>query len=68
MFEAGEYYGGLCVDYGNVGPIMSVDGSRVSPGAGTYNQPVKYACQKNYIVMLSDGLPTRHSGMPLSRH
>ncbi|MGB5591477.1 MAG: PilC/PilY family type IV pilus protein, partial [Gammaproteobacteria bacterium] len=61
MYEAGQYFTGRNVDYGNVGPVMSVPASRLGGGAGgvTYSKPINYACQKNYIVLLTDGAPTR---------
>jgi hypothetical protein len=52
---------GRNVDYGNTGPVLSVGASRTSGTVAgtTYKKPVMYACQKNYIVLLTDGLPTR---------
>ncbi|MCC7464220.1 MAG: hypothetical protein IT480_17385, partial [Gammaproteobacteria bacterium] len=31
-------------------------------GAATYDSPADYSCQKNYIVYLTDGLPTTDTG------
>ncbi len=64
LYEAANYYMGRNVDYGNVGPVQSVAGARVGNViTGTqYAQPVSYACQKNYIVLLTDGLPTQDVG------
>lgn len=60
MFEAGQYFMGRNVDYGNVGPVLSVGPSRVGGVGGTaYLAPINEACQKNYIVLLTDGAPTR---------
>jgi type IV pilus assembly protein PilY1 len=59
LYEAGQYYTGGSVVYGDVGPLFSVPASR-NPADGTvYNQPISFECQKNYIVMLTDGEPTR---------
>lgn len=64
LYEAANYYMGRNVDYGNVGPVMSVAAARVGNLAdGTqYRKPVSYACQKNYIVLLTDGQPTQDVG------
>ncbi len=61
MYEAGQYYTGRNVDYGNVGPNFSVAESRLGGAANgaAYAAPINYACQKNYIVLLTDGAPTR---------
>ncbi len=61
LYEATNYYMGRSVDYGNVGPILSVAESRTSGtiAGTTYLKPVNYACQKNYIVLLTDGQPTQ---------
>ena len=60
LYEAANYYMGRNVDYGNVGPVRSVAASRTSGtiSGTTYRRPATYACQKNYIVLLTDGLPT----------
>jgi type IV pilus assembly protein PilY1 len=64
LYEAANYYMGRDVDYGNVGPHLSVAGSRTSgtTGGTTYRRPATYACQKNYVVLLTDGQPTRDTG------
>ena len=60
-FEAAQYFRGAAVDFGNASaPGLSVAGSRVGNTlAGTnYNSPMDFSCQNNYIVYLTDGLPT----------
>src|SRR4029077_16610106 len=61
LYEAYLYYSGGNVLFGNTSqPFQSVAGSRVG-GSATSNQyqtPVQYQCQKNFIVYLTDGLPT----------
>ena len=59
LYEAGQYLAGRLVDYGNVGPIFSVPESRLNadPTATAYNAPGLDACQKNYIILLTDGEP-----------
>ena len=61
LYEAGQYYVGSDVDYGNVGPVESVAASRLGgdPNGSAYVAPVNFSCQKNYIVLLTDGAPTR---------
>ncbi|MGI9330356.1 MAG: pilus assembly protein [Gammaproteobacteria bacterium] len=63
LYEAGQYFAGRLVDYGNVGPDLSVPASRLggTTGGTTYNSPIGDADQKSYIIMLSDGLPNRDS-------
>ncbi|MCH7476089.1 MAG: hypothetical protein IIA27_15675, partial [Gemmatimonadetes bacterium] len=61
LYEAGQYYAGRNVDYGDdnggdYGSLLSVDSSRVSPGSNTYKSPIQYSCAKNYIVLLTDGV------------
>lgn len=64
LLEATNYYMGRAVDYGNVGPVKSVAASRVGGlmSSNTYLKPVNYACQKNYIIFLTDGQPTEDLG------
>jgi type IV pilus assembly protein PilY1 len=60
LYEAGQYYRGGRVDYGNQeGPQFSVAGAR-DPGDPTiYNSPLEFGCQKNFVVLLTDGAPTQ---------
>lgn len=64
LLEAVNYYMGRSVDYGNVGPVKSVAASRVGGvmSSNTYLQPISYACQKNFIIFLTDGQPTEDKG------
>lgn len=64
MYEAGQYYAGRSVDYGSGHQYSSVAASRVGNtlSSGTYQSPVDFACQKNYIVLLTDGQPTQDTG------
>jgi len=62
MYEAGQYFAGRNVFYGNqVGNNLSVPASRVGGviTSDQYEKPVNFQCQKNYIVLLTDGAPTR---------
>lgn len=62
LYEAYRYYSGGNVyfgDFATVSPFKSVDSSRVSAGSSQYKSPMEGSCQKNFIVYLTDGLPTR---------
>jgi type IV pilus assembly protein PilY1 len=62
LHEAHRYLSGGHVGYGDVGPLSSVDASRTAVGGGDYKSPLEEGCQKNFIVYLSDGLPTNDTG------
>jgi len=60
MFEAALYWRGMPAYYGerfNVYP--TAPGALVSTSPEVYQAPVSDACAKNYIVLLTDGAPTR---------
>jgi type IV pilus assembly protein PilY1 len=67
FYEAYRYLSGGAVDYGlnsrtggSSSPLTpSVPGSRVQPQGTQYKSPIDSACQKNYIIYLSDGDPRR---------
>ena len=60
LYEAGLYFMGSPVDYGlNSDPITSVPASRDPMNNALYKPPTSFACQKNFIVLLTDGFPTR---------
>lgn len=62
LYEAYQYYSGGSVYFGNTSvPFHSVAASRVGGTATSpqYQTPVQYQCQKNFIVYLTDGLPTQ---------
>ena len=65
MYEAYQYFAGGPVLFGDnswVGGTStpSVASSRVgnSTTSHTYQTPIQYSCQKNFVVFLTDGLPT----------
>ena len=64
LYEAGQYFAGRSVEYGDGFTVDSVAESRVggTMTSRTYNSPIDFACQKNYIVLLSDGEPTQDRG------
>lgn len=62
LYEAGLYIGGKTVDYGSrSSPAHSVATSRLAADTTKYKSPIEYSCQSNYIVYLTDGLPTTDS-------
>ncbi len=59
LYEAGQYYAGRLVDFGNLPPVPSVAGSRIgnTSTSGTYLSPFASACQRSYVVLITDGGP-----------
>lgn len=63
LYEAGQYYGGKPVDYGLTSridantPFPSVAASRNPTNPALYKSPIEAQCQRNYVVMLTDGSP-----------
>jgi type IV pilus assembly protein PilY1 len=55
LYEAAQYYAGRRVTFGG----GSVAASRDPGDSSLYSSPLDYTCQKNYIVLLTDGEPTR---------
>jgi type IV pilus assembly protein PilY1 len=64
LYEAGQYFAGRTVDYGgtskgNLGVASpSVQDSRVSGNQALYDSPIDFQCQRNFIILLTDGVPT----------
>ncbi len=67
MYEAYLYLSGGSVDYGlnsrkfpgSGGSKPSVSSSReAAPNTGVYKSPLTESCEKNFVVLLTDGLPT----------
>jgi type IV pilus assembly protein PilY1 len=61
LYEAALYMTGQKIHFGLNSNPKSVKESRVgnSDNSTQYKTPMEFACQKNYIVYLTDGLPTR---------
>ena len=59
LYEAGQYFAGRTVDYGDGhGLQVSVAQSRDPDSGGTrYASPMRLGCQKNFVVLLTDGVP-----------
>ncbi|MGH8495815.1 MAG: pilus assembly protein [Gammaproteobacteria bacterium] len=59
LYEAGQYWAGRKVDYGlNSVPEPSIASSRMPGDQSLYKAPGNFACQKNFNILLTDGLPT----------
>lgn len=59
MHEAARYYRGETWDYGNnANPNSSVATSRTTADTDKYLSPIVATCQKNHIILLTDGEPT----------
>ncbi len=57
MYEAARYWSGMTAYYGGTG---STDpDALVTSSPMLYKQPAEFACAKNFIVLLTDGEPTR---------
>jgi type IV pilus assembly protein PilY1 len=70
LFEAYRYYSGGNVLFGNTSQVYdpnigayvsskSVDASRTTVAGPQYKTPITGSCQNNYIIYLTDGLPTQ---------
>ena len=70
LWEAMRYYGGKSVDFGDYNndadsPTAprpnkcAEDSSGSCSYDGSYESPLQYACQKAYIIVVTDGSPTR---------
>ncbi len=59
MYEASRYYRGEEWYFGNDSyPNSSVADSRQAPTSTNYKSPIEASCQKNHIILLTDGEPT----------
>jgi type IV pilus assembly protein PilY1 len=62
LFEAYRYYSGGNVGYGDLAWPRSAASSRSSSNYNKYDSPINHECQKNHIIMLTDGEPTEDKG------
>ena len=60
LYEAGQYFAGRTVHYGDGrGSQVSVARSRdVDSGGARYASPMRFGCQKNFIVLLTGSAPS----------
>jgi len=63
LYEATLYWTGGAWDYGSrSSPSTSIRSSRTDSDASKYLAPISSSCQKNFIVLLTDGEPTQDTG------
>ncbi len=63
LYEAYRFYNGLTAYYGDQStPAKNPTSMYVSGTTDTYISPVTNQCQKNFVIMLTDGEPTRDTG------
>ena len=60
MYEAALYWRGMPADYG--GLDETDPDALVSTEPMVYRNPAEFACAKNFVVLLTDGEPTRDTG------
>lgn len=59
MYEAMRYYRGETWEFGDSSsPNVSVASSRDTTDTSKYKSPIEATCQKNHIILLTDGEPT----------
>ncbi len=59
LYEAARYYMGLSVEYGDDEWGQDPDAVNFATNPDTYVNPVSFSCSRNFVVMLTDGLPTQ---------
>jgi type IV pilus assembly protein PilY1 len=60
LYESYLFYKGAAVDYGDSStPGTNVTGVLDSSNTSLYQTPVEYQCQKNFVILLTDGEPTQ---------
>ena len=58
-YEALLYFGGKEIVYGDLAVPSNQTGTKEAGNPDFYQTPITKECQKNYIIYLSDGAPTR---------
>ena len=58
-YEALLYFGGKAIVYGDKATPSNQTGTKETSNPNYYQTPITQECQKNYIIYLSDGAPTR---------
>lgn len=58
-YEALLYFGGKAVDYGDDAVPSNQTGTLENGNPNFYQTPITTECQKNYIIYMTDGAPTR---------
>ncbi|MFW2404748.1 MAG: pilus assembly protein [Gammaproteobacteria bacterium] len=65
LYEAGRYFSGQAPYYGNCTNVTDgtcIDSVATAQSGGTYDSPINFSCQENYVVLLTDGKPTEDVG------
>ncbi|MCW5572630.1 MAG: PQQ-binding-like beta-propeller repeat protein [Steroidobacteraceae bacterium] len=69
LYEAGQYFAGRAVDYGQRSataegtvPLPSVPAARDPLAPSRYASPITHPCQRSYAVLLTDGEPSADTG------
>ena len=68
MWEAYRYYSGLSVDYGDNDPTYTPLRDTTAESGGNYITPFAFACQKSYIILVTDGDPTNDTNANAKVH
>jgi len=58
MWEARRYFGGLSVQFGDNDPTKTPVRDTTAESGGNYITPLKYSCQKAFVIYITDGDPT----------
>ncbi|WP_455205071.1 pilus assembly protein [Kaarinaea lacus] len=59
LYESYLFYKGAAVDFGdNTDPATNVEGVLDPDDTSKYESPIEYQCQKNFVILLTDGEPT----------
>ncbi|NOZ54574.1 MAG: pilus assembly protein PilY [Gammaproteobacteria bacterium] len=59
LYESYLFYRGDSVYFGNnTSPGQNVTGVLDPLNSGKYKSPIEYQCQKNFVILLTDGVPT----------
>jgi len=58
-YESLLYFGGKAIDYGDASNPSNQTGTKETGNPTHYQTPISLSCQKNYIVYLTDGAPTK---------
>jgi len=57
LYEAARYLSGMSRDYSDY-EDTDTDALLAATTSANYKQPIEYSCSKNFVVLLTDGLPT----------
>jgi type IV pilus assembly protein PilY1 len=68
MWEAYRYYSAKSVDYGDNDPAFTPLRDTTAESGGNYITPFTFACQKSYIILVTDGDPTNDTNANTKIH